>query len=235
MGIQILPPDINKGEGNFSVDNGNIRYGLAAIKSIGRPVIEAIIREREAGGAFTTLKNFIERLSSKEVNKRTIENFIKSGAFDSLAGTRKQKMMIYIQILDQVNQEKKYSMSGQMSLFDLVEEDQKSEFDIPLPDVGEYEKSNLFAFEKEVLGVYVSGHPLEEYEQRWRRSISATTLDFQPDEETGHSKVRDGAREVVGGLIAGKTIKHTKTNKVMAPYVGRSRGYCGSCCVPEGL
>lgn len=216
MGIQILPPDINKGEGNFSVDNGNIRYGLAAIKSIGRPVIEAIIREREAGGAFTTLKNFIERLSSKEVNKRTIENFIKSGAFDSLAGTRKQKMMIYIQILDQVNQEKKYSMSGQLSLFDLVEEDQKSEFDIPLPDVGEYEKSNLFAFEKEVLGVYVSGHPLEEYEQRWRRSISATTLDFQPDEETGHSKVRDGAREVVGGLIAGKTIKHTKTNKVMA-------------------
>ena len=216
MGIQILPPDINKGEGNFSVDGGNIRYGLTAIKSIGRPVIDAIIKEREIGGEFTTLKNFIERLSSKEVNKRTIENFIKSGAFDSLAGTRKQKMMIYIQILEQVNQEKKYSMSGQMSLFDLVEEDQKSEFDIPLPDVGEYEKANLFAFEKEVLGVYVSGHPLEEYEERWRKSISATTLDFQPDEDTGRSKVRDGSREIVGGIIAAKTIKHTKTNKVMA-------------------
>ena len=216
MGIEILPPDINKGEGNFSVDGGKIRYGLAAIKSIGRPVIEAIIRERTLGGPFTTLKNFIERLSSKEVNKRTIENFIKSGALDNLAGTRKQKMMIYIQILEQVNQEKKYSMSGQMTLFDLVGEEEKQEFDIPLPNVGEYEKSNLFAFEKEVLGVYVSGHPLEEYEQRWRRSISATTLDFQPDEETGHSKVRDGSREVVGGLIAAKTIKHTKTNKVMA-------------------
>lgn len=216
MGIVILPPDINKGEGNFSVDGGKIRYGLAAIKSIGRPVIEAIIRERTSGGSFTTLKNFIERLSSKEVNKRTIENFIKSGSLDSLAGTRKQKMMIYIQILEQVNQEKKYSMSGQMTLFDLVGEEEKQEFDIPLPNVGEYEKSNLFAFEKEVLGVYVSGHPLEEYEQRWRRSISATTLDFQPDEETGHSKVRDGSREVVGGLIAAKTIKHTKTNKVMA-------------------
>ena len=216
MGIEILPPDINKGEGNFSVDGGKIRYGLAAIKSIGRPVIEAIIRERTLGGPFTTLKNFIERLSSKEVNKRTIENFIKSGSLDNLAGTRKQKMMIYIQILEQVNQEKKYSMSGQMTLFDLVGEEEKQEFDIPLPNVGEYEKSNLFAFEKEVLGVYVSGHPLEEYEQRWRRSISATTLDFQPDEETGHSKVRDGSREVVGGLIAAKTIKHTKTNKVMA-------------------
>ena len=165
MGIEILPPDINKGEGNFSVDGGKIRYGLAAIKSIGRPVIEAIIRERTLGGPFTTLKNFIERLSSKEVNKRTIENFIKSGSLDSLAGTRKQKMMIYIQILEQVNQEKKYSMSGQMTLFDLVGEEEKQEFDIPLPNVGEYEKSNLFAFEKEVLGVYVSGHPLEEYEQ----------------------------------------------------------------------
>ena len=154
--------------------------------------------------------------SGKEVNKRTIENFIKSGSLDNLAGTRKQKMMIYIQILEQVNQEKKYSMSGQMSLFDLVDEEQKKEFDIPLPDVKEYEKSNLFAFEKEVLGVYVSGHPLEEYEQRWRRSISATTLDFQPSEENGRSKVRDGAKEIIGGLIVNKTIKYTKTNKVMA-------------------
>lgn len=216
MGIQILPPDINLGEGDFSVDNGKIRYGLAAIKSIGRPVIQEIIRERETGGQYKTLKNFIERLAGKEINKRTIENFIKSGAFDSLAGTRKQKMMIYIQVLDQVNQERKYSLSGQMSLFDLVSEEQKSDFDIPLPNVGEYEKGTMFAFEKEVLGVYVSGHPLEEYEERWRKGISAVTLDFQPDEETGHSKVRDGAREVVGGIIAAKTIKYTKTNKVMA-------------------
>lgn len=216
MGIRILPPDINSGEANFSVDHGNIRYGLAAIKSIGRPVIEAIVREREVGGVYTTLKNFIERLSGKEVNKRTIESFIKSGAFDGLAGTRKQLMMIYVQILDQVNQERKYSMSGQMSLFDFVSEEQKSEFDIPLPNVGEYEKETKLAFEKEVLGVYVTGHPLEEYVDGWKKSISATTMDFQPDEETGHSKVRDGSREIIGGLIVGKTIKHTKTNKVMA-------------------
>ena len=216
MGIEILPPDINKGEGSFSVDNGNIRYGLAAIKSIGKPVIQAILVEREARGGFKNMKDFIERLSGKEVNKRTIESFIKSGAFDSLGGTRKQFMVIYVQILDQVNQERKYSMTGQMSLFDMVEEDQKAEFDIPLPDVGEYEKETKLAFEKEVLGVYLSGHPMEEYEEKWRKSISKTTLDFQLVEDTGHTKVADGAREIIGGMITDKTIKYTKNNKVMA-------------------
>ena len=216
MGIEILPPDINKGEGKFSVDNGNIRYGLAAIKSIGKPVIEAIIAERERNGVFKNLKDFIERLSGKEVNKRTIESFIKAGALDSLQGTRKQFMMIYVKILDQVNQERKYSMTGQMSLFDIVDEEQKKEFDIKLPDVGEYEKETMLAFEKEVLGIYVSGHPMEEYEEKWRKNISATTMDFQYDEESGHTKVHEGAKEIIGGIITNKTIKHTKTNKTMA-------------------
>ena len=216
MGIQILPPDINRGEGNFSVDGGNIRYGLAAIKSIGRPVIQAIIEEREIRGPFKNLKDFVERLSGREVNKRTIESFIKAGAFDSLGGTRKQFMMIYVQILDQVNQERKYSMTGQMSLFDLVDEEQKKEFDIPLPDVGEYAKETKLAFEKEVVGVYLTGHPLEDYEEKWRKSITKTTLDFQIDDSTGRSKVRDGAKEIIGGMITAKTIKHTKNNKTMA-------------------
>ncbi len=216
MGIEILPPDINRGEGRFSVDGNQIRYGLAAIKSVGRPVIEAIITEREKNGPFKHLKDFIERLSGKEVNKRTIESFIKAGALDSLEGTRKQLMIIYVKIMDQVNQERKYSMTGQMSLFDIVSEEQKKEFDIRLPDVGEYEKETLLAFEKEVLGIYVSGHPMEEYEQKWRKNISATTLDFQLDEESGRTKVHDGAKEIVGGMITAKTIKHTKTNKTMA-------------------
>ena len=216
LGIEILPPDINKGEGSFSVDNGNIRYGLAAIKSIGRPVIDAIIAERNARGEFKNLKDFIERLSGKEVNKRTIESFIKSGAFDSLGGTRKQFMVIYVKILDQVNQERKYSMTGQLSLFDMVDDDQKAEFDIPLPPVGEYEKETKLAFEKEVLGIYLSGHPMEEYEEKWKKNISRTTLDFQLDEETGKTKVHDGAREIVGGIITSKTIKYTKNNQTMA-------------------
>ena len=216
MGISLLPPDINTGVGSFSVDNGNIRYGLAAIKGIGKPVIEGIIEERKERGPFRDLKDFTERLSGKEVNKRTVESFIKSGAFDGLKGTRKQHMMVYVRIMDQVSQERKSSMTGQMSLFDFVDDDCKKDFEISLPDVGEYEKETLLAYEKEVLGIYVSGHPLEEYEEKWRKNISATTLDFQIDEETGHTKVHDGAKEIVGGIITEKTIKYTKNNQTMA-------------------
>ena len=217
MGIRILPPDINKGEADFSVDGGDIRYGLAAIKSIGRPVIRAIVNDRKELGEFRNLEDFITRISSRELmNKRLVENLIKAGALDILGGTRKQFMSIYIQIVDHMQQEKKNSMVGQMSLFDVVSEEQKEEFQIRMPDVGEYTKENLLGFEKEVLGVYVSGHPLEPYEEEWRKVISATTADFQVDPEVGYTKVRDGAREIIGGIIAEKTVKHTKTNQMMA-------------------
>ena len=217
MGIRILPPDINKGEADFSVDGGDIRYGLAAIKSIGRPGIRAIVNDRKELGEFRNLEDFITRISSRELmNKRLVENLIKAGALDVLGGTRKQFMSIYIQIVDHMQQEKKNSMVGQMSLFDVVSEEQKEEFQIRMPDVGEYTKENLLGFEKEVLGVYVSGHPLEPYEEEWRKVISATTADFQVDPEVGYTKVRDGAREIIGGIIAEKTVKHTKTNQMMA-------------------
>ena len=216
MGIQILPPDINEGEGGFSVSGQNIRYGLTAIKSIGRPVIAALVKERQENGPYKDLKDFISRLTSKEVNKRTIENFIKAGALDNMGGTRRQLMMVYVQIMDQVNQEKKYSMTGQMSLFDFVGEEEKKDFDIPMPNVGEYDKETMLAFEKEVLGIYVSGHPLEKYEERWRKSITAVTADFQWDDEVHAAKVHDGARAVIGGMLAEKTIKYTKNNQVMA-------------------
>ena len=217
MGIRILPPDINKGEADFSVDGGDIRYGLAAIKSIGRPVIRAIVNDRKELGEFRNLEDFITRISSRELmNKRLVENLIKAGALDVLGGTRKQFMSIYIQIVDHMQQEKKNSMVGQMSLFDVVSEEQKEEFLIRMPDVGEYTKENLLGFEKEVLGVYVSGHPLEPYEEEWRKVISATTADFQVDPEVGYTKVRDGAREIIGGIIVEKTVKHTKTNQMMA-------------------
>ncbi|MEY8535413.1 DNA polymerase III subunit alpha [Blautia pseudococcoides] len=216
MGIAILPPDINKGESSFSVDGGSIRYGLSAIKSIGRPVIEGLVEERNLRGGFKTLRDFIERMSGRDINKRTIENFIKAGAFDGIPGNRRQKMMVYVQILDAVNQEKKTAMTGQMSLFDLVSEEEKEAYEIRMPDVEEYPKEAKLAFEKEVLGVYISGHPLEEYEQRWRNNITAVTTDFLPDEETGMPRVIDDSKVTVGGMITGKTIKYTKTNKVMA-------------------
>lgn len=216
LGIEILPPDINEGESNFSVSGHNIRYGLSAIKGLGKPVIDCIIEERQAKGPYTSLRDFAYRLSGKEVNKRTIENFIKAGAFDSLPGTRKQKMMIYVDVLDGINQERKNAMSGQLSLFDFVSEEDKKSYEVKLPDVGEYDKETLLSFEKEVLGIYVSGHPLEEYKPIWEKNITRSTADFELDDDTGEVKVRDGESVVIGGMITGKSVKSTRTNSMMA-------------------
>ena len=216
MGIEILPPDINCGESAFSVDGKSIRYGLSAIKSVGKPVIHAIVEERREHGTFKNMKDFVARMAGREVNKRAIENFIKSGAFDCLEGNRRQKMMIYPQIVDSVMQEKKNAMAGQMTLFDIVGEEDKKAFEIRLPDVSEYDKEVLLGFEKEVLGVYISGHPLENYTAMMEKNITAITSDFQPDDQIGAARVRDGQQVVVGGIITEKTIKYTKNNKVMA-------------------
>ena len=216
MDIKILPPDINEGERDFSVSGGNIRYALSAIKSVGRSVIDNIVNERQEHGPFVSLKDFIERLSGKEVNKRTVESFIKSGAMDGLHATRRQLMMVYVQVMDQVNQERKKSMTGQMTLFDFVSDDEKAEFDVHYPNVGEYDKELKLAFEKEVLGVYISGHPLEEYAKFLMKNVTAVTTDFYVDDETGESRVRDNQNVIIGGMITSKTVKVTKNNKLMA-------------------
>ncbi len=217
LGIRILPPDINEGNYRFTPYQGNIRYGLAAIKGVGRPVIEEIVAERESGGRYRSLKDFCMRLSGgKAVNKRTMESFIKSGALDSLPGTRRQKMSIYISVMDGVNQERKNTLSGQMSLFDFAAPEEQEELDVAMPDVGEFDKEMILAFEKEVLGVYISGHPLEEYEELMRRSITRTTADFIPADGEEMPKVKDQERAVIGGMIVARTVKTTRTNSLMA-------------------
>ncbi len=217
LGIRILPPDINEGNYRFTPYQGNIRYGLAAIKGVGRPVIEEIVAERESGGRYRSLKDFCMRLSGgKAVNRRTMESFIKSGALDSLPGTRRQKMSIYISVMDGVNQERKNTLSGQMSLFDFAAPEEQEELDVVMPDVGEFDKEMILAFEKEVLGVYISGHPLEEYEELMRRSITRTTADFIPADGEEMPKVKDQERAVIGGMIVARTVKTTRTNSLMA-------------------
>ncbi len=216
MGIEILPPDINEGEYRFTPYEGNIRYGLAAIKGVGRPVIDEIVAERELGGRYRSLKDFCMRLSGKSVNKRTVESFIKSGALDSLPGTRKQKMYSYISIMDGVNQEKKGTLSGQMSLFDFASPEEQKELEVKMPDVGEYEKEEILGFEKEVLGVYISGHPLEEYVETLEKNITRTTVDFEVVDGETEPKVKDQERAVIGGMITGRTVKATRTNNMMA-------------------
>ena len=216
MGIPVLPPDINEGEGVFSAVNGNIRYGMYAIKSIGRPVVDTILEERHANGEYKTLQSFLERVASREVNKRAVENLIKAGACDGLDGNRQQMMNVYAVVMDNLASEKKKSMSGQMTLFDFASEEDKKDYEIKFPELEEYSKEIKLGFEKEVLGIYLSGHPLEDYEAKWRKNISAVTADFLLDEETNEVKVKDNEVVIVGGMITEKTIKYTKNNKTMA-------------------
>lgn len=216
MGIELLPPDINEGEVGFSVSKTGIRYGLSAIKGIGRPVIAALTKEREANGVFTGLKDFVERMADKDINKRMVESLIKAGAFDSIPGTRKQLMHIYAGVMDDVQQGRKKNMAGQLSLFDFAGEEEKEEFEIRLPEVGEYTSEEILAFEKEVLGIYLSGHPLQRYMPLLKRNTTADTLAFQLDEETGETKVRDGEIVTIGGMLTGITRKTTKNNATMA-------------------
>ena len=216
MGIQILPPDINVGENGFSVADGQIRYALSAIKSVGRPVIDAVVAEREARGPYQNLGDFVTRVTDRDMNKRVVEHFIKAGAMDSLGGTRKQLLSVYMQVIDGIQQDRKNNLAGQITLFDLAAEEEKVDYRISLPDVGEYSKEMKLAFEKEVLGIYISGHPLEEYRETWKKNITNTTADFVLDEETGATRVSDGAKATIGGMITEKKIKYTKNEKVMA-------------------
>lgn len=230
MGIKILPPDINEGEASFSVSNGAIRYALTAIKNVGRNVIDSVVEERQQRGPFTDLKDFVIRVGESNVNKRAMENFIKAGAFDSFGATRKQLMCVFNQVMDSIHSERKSSFAGQMTLFDMAAEEDKESFTVTLPkDVGEYPKDTLLAFEKEVLGVYVSGHPLDEYRGLWNRMLKTKTTDFilqtagaedtgdvnkpQTDSET---IAIDGTKVAIGGMIVAQRVQYTKKNDKMA-------------------
>ena len=214
MNIQMLPPDVNTSDMEFSVEDNAIRFGLSAVKSLGRPTIKAIIDERNKS-RFTSMQDFISRLYT-DLNKRTLENLIKSGAFDTFGNNRRQMMSVYARMLDNEAKQGKDAISGQMSLFDLVDESEKSQFEIKMPDVSEYTKEDILAFEKEVLGVYVSGHPLDEYAAMWKKHISAMSTDFEIDDETGESKVKVDSKATIGGMIMAKSVKPTKTGQLMA-------------------
>ncbi|MBO5998688.1 MAG: DNA polymerase III subunit alpha, partial [Lachnospiraceae bacterium] len=221
MHINILPPDINAGETGFSVRDDQIVYALTAIKGIGRSVIDTIVAEREKNGKFRDLSDFIDRTvaGSREINKRVVENLIKAGAFDSFGVTRKQMMSVYLQLTDELTQSHKNRLSGQMSIFDLMTGDDGTSHPyqtVQYPDVGEYPRELMLEFEKDVLGLYVSGHPLEEYTALLRSGANVNAADFALDEETGVMKLKDGMSVTAGGMITAKTVKYTRNNQVMA-------------------
>jgi len=217
MGINMLPPDVNEGDATFTPSGQSIRYGLLAIKSVGRNVIDAIVEEREKNGHFKDIKDFIVR-NIDVLNKRSIENFIKGGACDRLGGNRHQFMSVYNRIVDTVADEKKHGIAGQMSLFDIVDDDIKDEFEIKLPDIEEYSKETLLGFEKEILGIYVSGHPMEQYEEIWRKNITNISTDFVYMDDTGQTVVKDNDTAMVGGIVTDKQIMYTKKGEAMARF-----------------
>ena len=231
MGITIMPPDINVGVAGFSVKDGKIVYGLTAIKNIGRNVIDAIVAEREEYGEFKSLQDFLERVAERDVNKRTVENLILAGAFDGLEGSRRQKMLIYPQILGGIASANKNSMAGQMNLLDFLGEEEKESFEVKLPDVEDYSKEEKLSFEKQVLGVYVSGHPLEDYIGILEKYADVTSKDFASGEsedsdsvsldgeiesENTELNVEDGKSYTIGGMIVDLNIKLTRNNQNMA-------------------
>ena len=215
MNIGILPPDVNESQMEFTVENGKIRFAMAAIKSLGRPTIQAILKERGENGSFVSMQDFVTRMSHA-LNKRAIENFVKAGAFDTFGHTRKSMMIVSESMLDSAIKHNKDSMSGQMSLFDFAAEEDKKAFERRIPDVAEYTKEELLGYEKEILGVYVSGHPLDEYTGMVNKYITNVSSDFEVDDELGETKARDGAIATIGGLITEKTIKTTKKGQLMA-------------------
>lgn len=227
MGVQILPPDINEGVAKFSISDGKIRYGLSGIKSVGAAVIDRVVQEREKNGAFKDLRDFLTRMPAKDTNKKTVEALIESGAFDGMGANRRQMLMALPAISDAAARERKNRESGQMSLFDFMGDEFAESVQVPYPDVEEYPDTEKLSLEKAVVGVYISGHPLEKFTDLMRRMCTAQSTEFVVEEEDGSDeaqeqlesevqRLRDNEVYVVGGIITDVAVKLTKKNQNMA-------------------
>ena len=210
MGIAVLTPDVNESQETFTVTNGCIRFGLAAMKNVGKGAMQSIIEVRQTDGPFTSLQDFCARVDLTHVNKRMMENLIKGGAFDSLEGSKRQKLIILDTCLEQGHEIRKSKASAQISLFDFGEETGLTSryAPIPLPNLPEFEKQELLAMEKEILGLYVSGHPLDDYKQVIHEKTSVTIAEL--NEEYDQQKV------IVAGMIENFKISTTKKGDTMA-------------------
>ena len=216
MGIRLLPPDVNGGFANFSVDGDSIRFGLSSIKNVGKGTVDALVEEREKGGNYKSLTEFIRRLSAYDVNKRCLESLIRAGAFDSLGGKRSQYVAVFQIIQSGLGQAKKTVAQGQLSLFDFGGEEDKTSYDMDeLPDMKEFPDTLRLSDEKELLGVYVSGHPLSKYEEVLKEHTTCTSIDFETEdtEEALQKNTLDGKTVKYGGIITAKSVKYTKAEQ----------------------
>ena len=216
LGIQLLPPDINKSGDGFTIDGENIRYGLAAVKNIGRGFIRGVIEERSAGGPFSSLYDFCERMYGPDLNKRAVECLIKSGAFDSLGARRSQLLAIFQPVMDAIADDRRSNLEGQ---FDLFGGEETGSREIPLPDIPEATKTELMKMEKEVTGLYLSGHPMEDYRElsaRLRAAPIGAILAAFDQEAEGTPAYTDGQNVNVTGIVSAVKTKTTKNNSLMA-------------------
>ncbi len=216
MGIEVLPPDINEGFRDFTAKDGKLIYSLKAIKNVGGPVIDRIVAERNENGRFESISDFIRRMGSKDVNKRAVENFIKAGAFDSLGGNRKQYIQVYEMLIDDVIAERKKLDSNQMTIFDMLPTEEKKAMEIKLPNVEEFPKDMILQMEREVLGVYISGHPLDDVKDIWKKNINAVSSDFIYQPELEGSRLSDKKQVKLGGIVTNLNVRLTKKKETMA-------------------
>lgn len=229
MQMEVMPPDINKSFGKFTVQDGKIRFGLAAIKNVGENPIESIIKAREEKGEFTSFVDFCNKVDFGKVNKRMVESLIKSGAFDCFGVYRSQLLAVYEKVIDSVLNQRRKNIEGQMSLFSSLSEEFK-EIEIKYPNINEFDKKYKLSMEKEMTGIYLTGHPLEDYEELIKNRTSTRTIDILGGEaleedildeaskqiENENSVVKDGERVIIGGLITEVSRKITKNNTMMA-------------------
>ncbi len=217
LGIKKLPPDINKSEDSFTVEDGAVRFGLSAVKNVGKGFIKAVVKEREESGKFKDFYDFVGRMADKELNKRAVEGLIMCGAFDSLGHRRSSLMNVFESIIDSETKEKKNNLSGQVSLFDEpVFEEEKTQ--IALPDIPEFDKKQLLNMEKESVGMYLSGHPMEEYQKESLKISGGKNIGMilSSQSEDEPSEIKDGEKVTLAGIITARKDKTTKTNRRMS-------------------
>ena len=216
MGIDILPPDVNESNDDFSVVGDHIRYGLVAAKGIGRGVIQAVMREREENGPFKSFESFVERMYGQELNRRVLESLIKCGGFDSFGAKRSQLMQICPLVLDSVSNDKRKNLDGQMDMFGGLLDDKPLD-SIHYPDIPEFGRRELMAMEKEVTGLYLTGHPMDEYADKVKRigAVPIGKLLESLEAEEDHS-YHDGDYITVAGLVSDMRTRSTKNKSLMA-------------------
>ena len=218
-GITLLPPDINRSADRFTVEDGGIRFGLVAIKNIGRGFILSVMRERE-NGQFTSLHDFCTRMIGSDMNKRALENLIRAGAFDSTGAKRSQLIQVYETVMDSISSQQKQNLEGQMDFFSMAagNEGLSAVRDVVLPDIPEYTPQELMTMEKETTGLYLSGHPMDAYRDLVRRlnapSIASILEDFA--QEGGPTRFADNQRISIAGVVTSSKTKTTKNNSLMA-------------------